>query len=140
MRCSQCGAESDGAFCPMCGAPIARGYDSNPYAAPSGGYGGGYDGRRNASRGAPVDVDDYFALNIFATLCCCFLIGVFGIVKSTSARSAARAGDVARAEEEASKARAAFWFALGLGLIKNFAFVGLQLLAESGALDQIEDF
>ena len=110
MRCPQCGAESDGAFCPVCGAQIGANDASNPYSSPV--NGGGYA----AQRGAPVAVSDFLWFNIAATLLCCLPLGVIGIIFSCMARSAAGVGNRESAEKYALIARIIFWVALAVGI------------------------
>ena len=132
MFCPKCGAEVQGAFCPQCGAQVdsASSDASNPYAAPA----------DLPNGGAPVAVDDFLSWNIFATLCCCLPIGIFGIVKSTSARAAAKVGDLATAEADAAQARKAFWWALILGLIIQGANIALRVAMMSDQMNNVNNF
>ena len=74
--------------------------------------------------------DDYMCYSIFVTLCCCWLIGIFAILRSSECRAAIAAGDRVTAEVRSSEARSRAHLALGLGIgsiIFSFIFVGVYI-------------
>jgi len=74
--------------------------------------------------------DDYMCYSIFVTLCCCWLIGIFAILRSSECRAAIAAGDRVTAEVRSREARSRAHLALGLGLgsiIFSFIFVGVYI-------------
>ena len=60
---------------------------------------------------------DYLIMNIFACLCCCCLIGIFGIIKSSSTRDAIKRGDEAEAMRHSKTARQLLLAAVICGII-----------------------
>ena len=65
--------------------------------------------------------DDYLYLNIFACLCCCFPLGIAGIIVSTECREAAEKGDKKEANRKSKCAQELAAAALAFGF---FAIVG----------------
>ena len=118
----------DGAFCPQCGAAAnaPNNASPNPYTQGSQGYPG---------NGGYVDVSDYLALNIFATICCCLPFGIVGIIYAVKCRSAKEVGDVNQAIEAGGKAKMWFWIAFALGLIANVAYGFIRVAAEQGSIN-----
>lgn len=60
---------------------------------------------------------DYLGYSIFVTICCCWIIGIFAIMKSAECRSAVSAGDRTTAEEKSRQAKRLANIALGLGIV-----------------------
>lgn len=119
MYCERCGAPLDDGvnFCPNCGAPSGDGPGANPYAVVP----------HNKDVGS-----DYLVLNILATIFCCRIFGIIGIVCAILSRSASRRGDWADAASKAETARLMFWIAFGTGLVMIIAYVGFALFVEAG--------
>jgi len=74
--------------------------------------------------------DDYMCYSIFVTLCCCWLIGIFAIIRSSECRAAIAAGDRVAAEVRSREARSRAHLALAMGvgsIILLFIFVGVYI-------------
>jgi hypothetical protein len=71
---------------------------------------------------------DYLCLNIFATLCCCWIIGIFAILKSVQCRSAISAGDRATAEQKSKQARKYWCCTVWIGVSTFIIIVVLNVL------------
>jgi Interferon-induced transmembrane protein len=63
--------------------------------------------------------DDYMCYSIFVTLCCCWLIGIFAIARSSECRAAIAVGDHVTAEMQSREARSEAHLALILGIVIN---------------------
>jgi len=61
--------------------------------------------------------EDYMCYSVFVTLCCCWLIGIFAIARSTECRAAIAVGDRVTAEAKSREARSKAHLALGLGIV-----------------------
>jgi len=74
--------------------------------------------------------EDYMCYSIFVTICCCWLIGIFAIMRSSDCRAAIAAGDRVAAEIRSREARTRAHLALATGIasmILVFVFVGVYL-------------
>jgi len=74
--------------------------------------------------------EDYLCYSIFVTLCCCWLIGIFAIIRSTECRAAIAAGDRVTAEIRSREARSRAHLALAMGIgsaILTFVIVGVYI-------------
>jgi len=74
--------------------------------------------------------EDYMCYSIFVTLCCCWLIGILAILRSSECRAAIAAGDRVTAEVRSREARTRAHLALVLGIasiIFTFVFVGVYI-------------
>jgi len=74
--------------------------------------------------------DDYMCYSIFVTLCCCWLVGIFAIMRSSDCRAAIVAGDRVAAEVRSREARSRANLALGLGigsLVLSFVIIGVYI-------------
>jgi len=74
--------------------------------------------------------DDYMCYSIFVTICCCWLVGIFAILRSSECRAAIAAGDRMTAEVRSREARGRAHLALGLGigsLVLCFVIVGVYI-------------
>lgn len=60
---------------------------------------------------------DHLGYSIFVTVCCCWIIGLFAIIKSAECRSAIAAGDRSTADIKSRQAKKLGNVALGLGLV-----------------------
>ena len=60
--------------------------------------------------------DDHMCYSIFVTICCCWLVGIFAIMRSSECRAAIAAGDRVTAEVRSREARSRAHLALGLGI------------------------
>jgi Interferon-induced transmembrane protein len=60
--------------------------------------------------------DDYMCYSIFVTLCCCWLVGIFALARSSECRAAIAAGDRVTAETKSREARSKAHLALILGI------------------------
>jgi Interferon-induced transmembrane protein len=68
--------------------------------------------------------DDYLGYSICVTLCCCWLVGIFAIIRSSECRAAIAAGDRVTAEKKSREARSKARLALILGIAIN-VFAGI---------------
>ena len=119
MYCKRCGAHNDDGvnFCPDCGAPSGDGAVANPDAV------------------VPPEKDvgsDYLVLNSLATIFCCGVFGIIGIVFAVLSRGARRRGDWADAAAKAETAGMMFWIALAAGLAMIGAFVSFAVFVGLG--------
>lgn len=74
--------------------------------------------------------EDYMCYSIFVTLCCCWLIGILAILRSSECRAAIAAGDRVTAGVRSREARTRAHLALVLGIasiIFTFVFVGVYI-------------
>jgi len=74
--------------------------------------------------------DDYMCYSIFVTVCCCWLVGIFAILRSSECRAAIAAGDRVTAEVRSREARSRAHLALCFGIgsvIFTFIFVGVYV-------------
>lgn|SRR6218665_1401314 len=60
---------------------------------------------------------DHLGYSIFVTICCCWIIGLFAIIKSAECRSAIAAGDRSTADIKSRQAKKLGNVALGLGIV-----------------------
>ena len=63
--------------------------------------------------------DDYMSYSIFVTLCCCWLIGIFAIIRSSECRAAIAVGDRVTAEKKSSEARSKANLSLIFGIVSG---------------------
>lgn len=119
------------------GGPPPQGYPSQgappgqPYPQQS--YGQSYGQQPGVMYGAPPGApptvvyvqqpvpltnppNDYFCYSIFVTICCCFIIGIFAIMKSWECRTATTNGNRPVAEQKSQEARKLAHIALGVGI------------------------
>jgi len=61
--------------------------------------------------------NDYMAYSMFATICCCWVVGLFAIMRSSECRVAIQAGNRPEAELKSSQARKYSHIAVGLGIV-----------------------
>ena len=61
--------------------------------------------------------DDYMCYSVFVTLCCCWLIGIFAIIRSAECRAAIAVGDRVTAEKKSSEARSNANLSLIFGIV-----------------------
>ncbi|XP_002737561.1 proline-rich transmembrane protein 1-like [Saccoglossus kowalevskii] len=59
---------------------------------------------------------DYMGLAIFATICCCWPIGIFAIIKASQVGSSFNGGDYAGAKEASDSARKLSYISIGCGI------------------------
>ena len=59
---------------------------------------------------------DHMMFNIVVTICCCWPIGIFAILKSMATRDAINRGDAQGAMENSQSARRLGFWALGVGI------------------------
>jgi len=74
--------------------------------------------------------DDQMCYSIFVTLCCCWLVGIFAIMRASECRAAIAAGDRVTADVKSREARSRAHLALGLGigtLILTFVIVAVYI-------------
>jgi len=72
--------------------------------------------------------DDHMCYSIFVTICCCWLIGIFAIMKSSECRNAIRLGNRPEAELKSAQAKKYSNIGLGLGIvtiIMSIVFFGI---------------
>lgn len=60
---------------------------------------------------------DHLIYSIFVTVCCCWMIGIFAIIRAAECRSAASAGDRKTAELKSRQAKKLANASLGLGIV-----------------------
>src|SRR5688572_7151208 len=70
----------------------------------------------------PQKIDNNLVLAIIATIFCCLPLGIVGIVHAAQVNAKAQAGDIAGAQESATKARTWSLWALGIGLVVYFFY------------------
>lgn len=68
---------------------------------------------------------DQLGYSIFVTVCCCWIIGIFAIIKAAECRSAIAAGDRTTAELKSRQARKLANISLGVGLLSIVALIAL---------------
>jgi len=61
--------------------------------------------------------NDYLGYSIFVTICCCWMVGIFAIVRSCESRTASRIGNRPEAELRSRQAKNYSHIALVLGLV-----------------------
>jgi uncharacterized membrane protein len=61
--------------------------------------------------------NDYMSYSLFVTICCCWIVGLFAIARSTECRTAIRLGNRPEAELKSHQARKYSHIALGLGIL-----------------------
>ena len=69
---------------------------------------------------------DYLVHSLFATLCCCTILGVLAIMHAVRSREATTSGDLARAVEQSKKARK---FMVGT-VVVGFVVVTIYVVVE----------
>lgn len=102
----------------------------------SGGYyqqGGGYNNQPPYQQPAPYEIPpkSWLAESIIMTLCCCFPIGIYCIVKASSVNSLWNCGRYDEAREASDKAKK--WLIIGVisGIVLNVICVILNLVFSS---------
>jgi hypothetical protein len=104
MKCEKCGGENDGGAvkCPQCGADTAP---------------------------ASVNIPNYLAPSILATLFCCLPFGVAAIVYAAQVNSKIQAGDIEGARAAAKNARMWCWISFGVA-VAGFALYALMTVVK----------
>jgi hypothetical protein len=75
--------------------------------------------------------DDFLCQSIFATICCCWCIGIVAILKSVDCRSAIATGNRQRAEESSREAKKYTYITVGVGAALIVAYVIMQVVVMS---------
>jgi hypothetical protein len=79
--------------------------------------------------GATANVTNYLWQSIVITLCCCMPFGIVAIVYAAQVNTKLGVGDVAGAQDSASKAKMWCWIGFGVGLLTNGIIAFLQIMA-----------
>ncbi|MBO5437711.1 MAG: CD225/dispanin family protein [Thermoguttaceae bacterium] len=109
MFCTNCGAQIQGQFCPLCGTPAGN-------LAP------------NANTPVPPPVASPLFWSILCTICCCFPFGIVSIVYAAKVNSLAAVGAYQQAKEAADKAKMWAWLAFGVGMIINLLYLAINVM------------
>jgi hypothetical protein len=112
MFCSKCGLDNDdrAPLCAHCGSPLT--------------------GQAPAWSGAPATPkpDNYLVWSILATLFCCLIPGIVGIVYAAQVDSKYSAGDYAGAQSAAASAKTWTLVAFGLGLAAGAVYAVMAVI------------
>ncbi|XP_025084748.1 proline-rich transmembrane protein 1-like isoform X1 [Pomacea canaliculata] len=68
-------------------------------------------------------VPDNMGLAIFTTLCCCWPIGLFAIMKASESRTALESGDIQRAQTLSQESRRLSLFSIIGGIVSIVIFI-----------------
>ena len=116
MFCKQCGAQvPDGAsFCTQCGCPQSEQVQPFPQAMNAQNQ---PFSQAQMNTTQYVQIETYLVHNILATLFCCPLLGIVGLIFSILAKNALSNGNIQAAKSNAGTAKVLFWISLGIGLL-----------------------
>ena len=75
---------------------------------------------------ATMEATELMAANIFATFCCCFCLGVAGIVMACKSQSATNKGNAKAAKSYLYSAKFFYWTAVVVGLVIWMTYIKLK--------------
>lgn len=101
-------------------------------------YNQGYSANGNVPGGKPISGTPYLVFSILCTLLCCLPLGIVGIVYASKINSAAKAGDVAGAQEAAKKAKLFTIIGAVGGLIITIIYLALFVFAGDTVSDSLD--